>query len=91
MSQTVHCVKLDKEAPGLARPPFPGELGKRLQENVSQEAWQVWLAEQTRLINEYSLQLADPKARTFLAEQIEAYFFGSGETAKTHYVPPKQA
>lgn len=90
MSQTVHCVKLDKEAPGLARPPFPGELGKRLQENVSQEAWQVWLAEQTRLINEYSLQLADPKARTFLAEQIEEYFFGSGETAKTHYVPPKQ-
>ncbi len=90
MTNTVHCVKLDKDAPGLPRAPFPGELGKRLHENVSQEAWQTWLAEQTRLINEYSLHLADPKARQFLAEQIEEYFFGSGETAKTHYVPPKQ-
>lgn len=90
MSHTVHCVKLDKDAPGLPRPPMPGDLGKRIHENVSQEAWQTWLAEQTRLINEYSLQLSDPKARKFLAEQIEEYFFGSGETAKTHYVPPKQ-
>lgn len=89
MSHTVHCVKLDKDAPGLPRPPMPGDLGKRIHENVSQQAWQAWLAEQTRLINEYSLQLSDPKARKFLAEQIEEYFFGSGETAKTHYVPPK--
>lgn len=89
MSNTVHCVKLDKQAPGLPRPPLPGDLGKRIHENVCQEAWQTWLAEQTRLINEYGLHLADPKARQFLTEQIEEYFFGSGETAKTNYVPEK--
>ena len=89
MSRTVHCVKLDKEAPGLPAAPLPGELGQKLYEQVSQEAWQQWLPEQTRLINEYGLHLADPKAREFLAEQTEEYFFGSGETAETHYVPPE--
>ncbi|MAA75462.1 MAG: oxidative damage protection protein [Salinisphaeraceae bacterium] len=89
MSRTVHCVKLDKEAQGLPAAPLPGKLGQKLYEQVSQEAWQQWLPEQTRLINEYGLHLADPKAREFLAEQIEEYFFGSGETAETHYVPPE--
>lgn len=87
MSHTVHCVKLDKQAEGLPRAPMPGELGQRLYDNVSQQAWQQWLQQQTRLINEYGLQLADPDARKFLAEQTEAYFFGSGKTAETNYVP----
>lgn len=90
MRRTVHCIKLDKQAEGLPRPPMPGELGQRIYAHVSQQAWQQWLAQQTRLINEYSLQLADPKARAFLVEQTEAYFFGSGETAETHYVPPQE-
>lgn len=90
MSHTVQCVKLGYEAEGLPRPPLPGELGQRIYNNVSQVAWQQWLQEQTRLINEYGLHLADPKARTFLTEQTEEYFFGSGQTAETHYVPPKQ-
>lgn len=90
MSHIVHCVKLDKEAEGLSSPPLPGELGQRIYDNVSQEAWQQWLVEQTRLINEYGVQLADPKAREFLFKQTEEYFFGGGQTAETHYVPPEE-
>lgn len=90
MSHTVHCIKLGIDAPGLPRPPLPGELGQRIYDNVSQQAWQQWMLEQTRLINEYGLQLADPKAREFLAQQTEAYFFGDGQTAQTHYVPPEE-
>lgn len=89
MSRTVQCVKLGRQAQALPRQPIPGELGKRIYEQVSLEAWQQWMQEQTRLINEYGLQLADPKAREFLMEQTEEYFFGSGQTAETHYVPPK--
>lgn len=89
MSHTVQCVKLGRQAQGLPRQPLPGDLGKRIYENVSMEAWQQWMQEQTRLINEYGLHLADPKAREFLVEQTEEYFFGSGDTAETHYVPPK--
>lgn len=89
MTRTVQCVKLGCEAPGLPRPPLPGDLGQRIFDNVSQQAWQQWMVEQTRLINEYGLQLADPKAREFLTEQTEEYFFGSGQTVDTHYVPPE--
>ncbi|MBH03661.1 oxidative damage protection protein [Salinisphaera japonica] len=89
MSHTVQCVKLGYEAEGLPRQPLPGDLGKRIYDNVSMMAWQQWMQEQTRLINEYGLHLADPKAREFLAEQTEEYFFGSGQTAETHFVPPK--
>lgn len=89
MSRTVQCVKLGRQAQGLPTQPLPGELGQRIYDNVSMEAWQQWMQEQTRLINEYGLHLADPKAREFLAEQTEEYFFGSGETAETHYVPPE--
>lgn len=89
MTRTVQCVKLGFEAPGLPRAPLPGELGQRIYDNVSQQAWQQWLLEQTRLINEYSLELADREARKFLTEQTEAYFFGDGQTAETHYVAPE--
>jgi Fe-S cluster biosynthesis and repair protein YggX len=88
MSRTVHCIKLGKEAEGLPRPPIPGALGQRIFESVSKQAWQDWLAHQTRLINEYRLVLADAQARKFLADEMEKYFFG-GELAQTHYVPPK--
>ncbi len=88
MSRTVHCIKLGQEAEGLAKPPLPGALGQRIFENVSKQAWQEWLAHQTRLINEYRLALADASARKFLTEEMEKYFFGGGELAGTHYVPP---
>lgn len=76
----VFCAKLQKEAPGLARAPFPGEVGQKVLENVSQEAWQQWLAQQTILINEYRLNPMDAQARTFLQEEMQKFLFEDGET-----------
>ncbi|MBR7059028.1 MAG: oxidative damage protection protein [Neisseriaceae bacterium] len=73
----VHCVKLGKEAVGLKFQPLPNELGKRIFDNVSQEAWDAWMRQQTMLINENRLNLADPKAREYIAQQMEIYFFGN--------------
>jgi Fe-S cluster biosynthesis and repair protein YggX len=86
----VNCVKLGREAEGLDRPPLPGELGKRIYESVSKEAWQAWQVQQTRLINENRLQLADPRARKYLLEQTEKYFFGGGADEASGYVPVKK-
>ena len=88
MARTVKCVKLGRDAEGLDFPPFPGELGKRVFENVSKEAWTGWLEHQKMLVNENRLSLADPKARKYLLEQTEKYFFGPGADAATGYVPP---
>jgi Fe-S cluster biosynthesis and repair protein YggX len=77
MPRMVQCVKLKRELPGLEKPPFPGELGKRIYENVSQEAWEMWPAQSTIIINHYGLNMADPSARKFLREQMEEFFFGS--------------
>jgi len=89
MSRVVHCVKLNREAEGLDRQPYPGELGKRIFGSVSKEAWQQWLRHQTMLINENRLSPMDPKARKFLEEQMEKYFFGEGAAMPEGYVPPK--
>ena len=89
MSRTVNCIKLGEEAEGLDAPPYPGDLGQRIYEQVSKVAWQGWLEHQTRLINEYRLVLADPKARKFLAEEMQKYFFDGGELAQTSYTPPE--
>ena len=87
MSRTIHCVKLQREAEGLAYAPYPGELGKRIFEHVSKEAWAQWLAHQTMLINENRLSPLDPKARKFLEGEMEKYFFGEGSAAPQGYVP----
>ncbi len=87
MSRTVNCVKLNREAEGLAKPTYPGELGKRIFDNVSKEAWQMWLQHQTMLINEYRLSPIDPKARKYLEEQMEAFFFGGGAEVPEPYNP----
>jgi Fe-S cluster biosynthesis and repair protein YggX len=89
MARTVNCIKLGREAEGLDFPPYPGELGKRLYESVSKEAWAQWQRHQTMLINENRLNLADPKARKYLAEQMEKHFFGEGADTASGYVPPK--
>ena len=89
MSRIVHCVKLEREAEGLDRQPYPGELGKRIYEQVSKQAWADWLRHQTMLINENRLSPMDPKARKFLEEQMERYFFGEGAEMPQGYVPPK--
>jgi len=78
MARMVKCVKLEKEAEGLDRPTYPGELGKRIFENVSKEGWQQWMQQQTILINEYRLTPFEPKAREFLEQQMEKFFFGEG-------------
>jgi Fe-S cluster biosynthesis and repair protein YggX len=86
----VNCVKLGREAEGLDFPPVPGELGKRLYEHVSKEAWQMWQAQQTRLINENRLSLADARARKYLLDQTEKYFFGGGAEEASGFVPPQR-
>lgn len=90
MTRTVKCVMLGAEAEGLSRPPYPGELGQRIFENVSRQAWQQWLSHQTMLINEYRLTPIEPAARKFLEEQMEAFFFGSGSSKPEGYQPPSE-
>jgi len=87
MSRMVQCVKLGKEAEGLPALPYPGELGKRIFENVSKEAWQQWLGHQTMLINEYRLSPIDPKHRQFLEQEMEKFFFGEGSEAPPEFQP----
>ncbi|KAA6187420.1 oxidative damage protection protein [Thiohalocapsa marina] len=89
MTRMVNCVKLGHEAEGLERQPYPGELGKRVFENVSKQAWGDWLKHQTMLINENRLSPMDPKARKFLEAQMDSYFFGAGADMPEGYVPPK--
>jgi Fe-S cluster biosynthesis and repair protein YggX len=88
MARNVQCILLKKEAEGLDFPPYPGELGKRIFEQVSKEAWQQWLRHQTMLVNENRLNLADARARQYLARQMERYFFGEGADQPAGYVPP---
>ena len=90
MARMVQCIKLGKEAEGLDFPPYPGELGKRLWENVSKEAWAAWLKQQTMLVNENRLNLADARARQYLARQMEKHFFGDGADVAQGYVPPTE-
>jgi Fe-S cluster biosynthesis and repair protein YggX len=88
MLRMVKCVKLGREAEGLDFLPYPGDLGKRIFDNVSKEAWKQWLELQKMLVNENRLNLADKKARDYLAQQMEKHFFGVGADAAAGYVPP---
>jgi Fe-S cluster biosynthesis and repair protein YggX len=90
MARMVKCIKLGREAEGLDFPPVPGELGKRLWESVSKEAWQQWQKHQTMLVNENRLNLADVRARKYLMAQMEKYFFGEGVDQPSGYVPPNE-
>ena len=85
--RTVQCIKLGIEAEGLERPPYPGDLGKRIYESVSKQAWQQWIQHQTMLINEYRLTPIEPKARQFLEEEMEKFFFGGGSDIPEQFVP----
>jgi Fe-S cluster biosynthesis and repair protein YggX len=88
MARTVQCVYLKREAEGLDFPVYPGELGKRIYENVSKEAFEAWKRHQTMLVNENRLNLADARARQYLARQMENFFFGAGAEQPAGYVPP---
>ena len=89
MTRTVQCVLLGREAPGLDRQPYPGELGKRIYENVSKEAWARWVQHQTTLLNEYRLTPIDPKARKFLEGEMEKFLFGGGSDKPKEFVAPE--
>ncbi|ALA25579.1 Fe(2+)-trafficking protein [Piscirickettsia salmonis] len=91
MSRTIHCQKLNKNAEGLDRPTYPGELGQRIFDNISKEAWDMWLTHQTMLINEYRLSMIDPKARSMLVEEMEKFLFSNSETEKPDgYTAPEE-
>ena len=88
MARTVQCVYLKREAEGLDFSVYPGELGKRIYDNVSKEAFEAWKRHQTMLVNENRLNLADLRARQYLARQMENFFFGTGAEQPAGYVPP---
>jgi Fe-S cluster biosynthesis and repair protein YggX len=75
MTRYVDCAKLKKKAVGLQHQPYPGELGKKIYDTISEEAWQMWVNHQTILINEHRLSMLDPKARIFLVQEMEKFLF----------------
>jgi Fe-S cluster biosynthesis and repair protein YggX len=88
--RNVYCEYLKREAPGLDRDPYPGELGKRIYEHISAEAWNAWVRHQTMLMNEYRLSPIEPKARKFLVEEMEKFLFGGGSATPEDYVKPEE-
>jgi Fe-S cluster biosynthesis and repair protein YggX len=89
MSRTVNCVKLGKELPGLDSPPWPGELGERVFNNVSLEAWKLWEERMKMILNEYRLLPFQKEAQDLMAKQMNEFFFGEGSAVPPDYVPPR--
>jgi len=87
MSRTVQCAKLEKQGEGLDFAPYPGELGQRIYESISKEAWQMWMNHQTMLINERQLSMIDPESREYLASEMEKFLFGGDFDQIDGYVP----
>jgi Fe-S cluster biosynthesis and repair protein YggX len=89
MTRMVQCSKLGVEGEGLDFAPYPGDLGKRIYENISKQGWEAWVGHQTMLINEYRLTPVDPKARKFLEEEMEKFLFGGGSEVPKDFVAPQ--
>lgn len=87
MSRMVQCAKLGKEAEGLDKIPYTGDLGKKIFENISKEAWQMWLRQQTMIINEYRLSPLDPRSRKMIETEMEKFFFGEGSELPQGFKP----
>lgn len=87
MSRTVQCKKLNQSLPGLDSPPYPGEIGKNIFNNISAEAWKMWLNHQTMLINEYRLSMLDPEARKMLEKEMVTFLFEDQESKPPGYSP----
>jgi Fe-S cluster biosynthesis and repair protein YggX len=84
----INCIKLNKKLEGLERAPYPGELGKKILNSVSKEAWQMWLDHQTMLINENKLNLFEESSQKYLKEQMDKYFFSDDDVDQIQgYVP----
>ena len=90
MTRMVQCVKFGRELPGLEKEPFPGKLGQRIYENVSQDGWQLWMDQVTILINHYGLNMADHRSHEFLFAQMEEFFFGGGGQMPADWTPEGQ-
>src|ERR1700736_2534926 len=88
-ARIVHCVKFDKDLPGLDRVPWKGELGKRIFENVSKEAWALWIEHSKMVMNEYRLNPVDAQSQKIMGEQMEQFFFGEGAKLPEGYVPQR--
>ena len=89
-TRMVHCVKFDKDLPGLERPPWKGDLGKRVYENVSKDAWKLWIEHSKMVMNEYRLNPARKEDQEVILKQMEQFFFGEGAAPPPEYVPPAQ-
>ena len=89
MTRLINCKKLNKQAEGFETPPYPGEIGQKVYDNISKEAWDMWLSHQTMLINEYRLSMIDPKARKFLVQEMDNFLFGDGSEKPSGYVNPE--
>jgi Fe-S cluster biosynthesis and repair protein YggX len=89
MARTIFCTYLQRDAEGLDRAPYPGELGQRIYASISRDAWQQWVRHQTMLMNEYRLSPIDPKARKFLVEEMEKFLFGGGSQKPDGFVAPE--
>ena len=76
MTRLIHCAKLNKEAMGLPVPPMPGTMGQKVYEQISKEAWQLWLTHQTMFINENRLSMIEPAARTRVMQELDQFLFG---------------
>jgi Fe-S cluster biosynthesis and repair protein YggX len=88
MARMVKCVKLGKEAEGMRYKPFDNELGQRIYDSISQEAWRLWLEHSKMIVNEYRVDLASPRGQQILLEEAEKYFFGEGAQLPPDYQPP---
>lgn len=87
MTKLIHCTKLNKEAEALSSPPMPGDLGQKIYTQISREAWQLWLEQQTMLINENRLSMIDPKSRAFIMQEMDKFLFGEGSEKPAGYIP----
>lgn len=87
MARMVNCIKLGKEAEGLDMLTYPGELGQKIFDSISKEAWQGWVNHQTMLLNEYRLSPINPKDRKFLEEEMEKFLLGDGPSTVDNFVP----
>ena len=90
MARMVQCIKLHREAEGLDKLTYPGDLGQRIFDNVSKEAWQMWMGHQTMLMNENRLSPINPEHRKFIETEMEKFFFGEGSAPPEGYLPPAE-
>ena len=83
----IHCVKLGREAEALEKPPFKGDLGQKVFDSISKDAWKMWLEHSKMLINEYRLDLTSEHGQKVWMTELERYFFGEGSQLPPEFKP----